>query len=237
MEERASDPLAGGIYQQGYQCGMLWGASFASGAEAFRRDGNTGKGIGAAVKATKHIMESFTKRAKSIECYDITDCDWSSKISMAKYFFSGKFLSCFTLAEEWVPEAIESAHEGLSLNQDDSPAECISSASEAAKKMGANDEEMMMVAGFAGGLGLSGNACGALAAAIWMKNLEKCRKSEKTTYRDPDSEETLKTFYEASDYKMLCSEITDKRFNTIDEHTNFIKNGGCAKLIDELAQI
>ncbi len=30
-EERASMPLAGGIAQQGYQCGMLFGASLAAG--------------------------------------------------------------------------------------------------------------------------------------------------------------------------------------------------------------
>jgi hypothetical protein len=32
-EERALDPLSGGIIQQGYQCGMLWGASLGAGAE------------------------------------------------------------------------------------------------------------------------------------------------------------------------------------------------------------
>ena len=30
-----------------------------------------------------------------------------------------------------------------------------------------------MVAGFAGGLGLSGNGCGALAAAVWMNALTR----------------------------------------------------------------
>jgi len=38
-EERAIDPLAGGLLQQGYQCGMLWGASMAVGAESLRRNG------------------------------------------------------------------------------------------------------------------------------------------------------------------------------------------------------
>jgi hypothetical protein len=37
--------------------------------------------------------------------------------------------------------------------------------------MGASDEEMVLVAGFAGGMGLSDNACGALGAAIWMNTL------------------------------------------------------------------
>jgi len=117
IEERAADPLAGGIYQLGYQCGMLWGAALAVGTEAFRRSDSRDQAIGIAIIATQHIMESFTKRAESIECYDITDCDFSSKISMAKYFFSGKFLACFKLAEEWTPEAIQSATEGLPRNR------------------------------------------------------------------------------------------------------------------------
>ena len=33
-EEKASMPLAGGIANMGYQCGMLWGAALAAGAEA-----------------------------------------------------------------------------------------------------------------------------------------------------------------------------------------------------------
>ena len=41
-EEKAIDPLAGGILQQGYQCGMLWGASMAVGAEAYRRNNDPG---------------------------------------------------------------------------------------------------------------------------------------------------------------------------------------------------
>jgi len=190
IEERASDPFAGGIYQQGYQCGMLWGTSMAVGAEAFRRYEDVDKAIGVTIKATQHVMESFKKRTDTIECYDITNCDWSSKMSMAKYFFTGKFLSCFTLAEEWAPEAIEEAEEGLAKEWG-LPNECISCASEVAKNMGANAEEMVMVAGFAGGLGLSGNGCGALCAAIWMKNLARCKKSGKTSYKDPDSDENI----------------------------------------------
>ncbi|PLX12327.1 MAG: hypothetical protein C0597_13500, partial [Marinilabiliales bacterium] len=44
-EERALDPLAGGILQQGYQCGMLWGASMALGTESFRRNGSADKSV------------------------------------------------------------------------------------------------------------------------------------------------------------------------------------------------
>jgi len=36
-EECAADLLAGGLKNTGHQCGMLWGATLAAGAESFRR--------------------------------------------------------------------------------------------------------------------------------------------------------------------------------------------------------
>ena len=35
LEERAADPWAGGL-MQGYQCGQLWDAALAAGAQAHR---------------------------------------------------------------------------------------------------------------------------------------------------------------------------------------------------------
>jgi len=40
-EENAAMPLAGGIMQYGYQCGMIWGATLAAGAQAYRLLGPT----------------------------------------------------------------------------------------------------------------------------------------------------------------------------------------------------
>ena len=249
-EERAANPLAGGIRLKGYQCGMLWGASLAVGAESCRRNDDCCQAIAMAITATQHLMKSFSKRAKSINCRDITGCDFSSKLGLGKYILSGKFISCFTLAEKWAPEAIQAATEGLSRDQSDSPQLPISCASEVAKKMGANDEEMIMVAGFAGGLGLSGNACGALSAAIWMNALARQRKqtpsngnnckfpgivaSEKSVY--PSATDTLKEFHDATDSKILCHEISGHSFKTMGDHTEFMKNGGCDKLIAVLAR-
>ncbi len=235
-EEHAADPLAGGILQQGYQCGMLWGAAFAVGAEAFRRYPDRGKAAGIAIRATRHIMESFINRTKSAECSDITSCDFSSKFSLAKFFFTGKFWSCYKLAEKWAPEAIEAAVEGLSLDRTGLPEQSINCASEVVRKMGGTDAEMVMAAGFAGGLGLSGSGCGALSAAIWMNTLARVRaQNYKASLSDPVTEKILKAFYGATDYEMECKKITGKCFKTIGEHTEFIKNGGCDKLIDVLA--
>ncbi len=64
--EIAMNPLAGGIANQGHQCGMLWGAAMAVGAEAFRRNKDQEKAIALAVTATQHIVESFVNRTLSI---------------------------------------------------------------------------------------------------------------------------------------------------------------------------
>jgi hypothetical protein len=236
-EERAADPLAGGILGHGYQCGMLWGSALAVGAEAFRRTDNRDQAIGTAIKATQQVMRSFTNRARSVDCMDVTGCDWTSKLSMAKYFLTGRFISCFRLVEKWAPEAIQSATEGLSREHADLPQQSMSCASEVARRMGASDEQMVMVAGFAGGLGLSGNACGALSAAIWLKTLAWCGQHSGTpALSNPIGEKSLEALYGATDYKILCHEITGKHFNTINDHTEFIRTGGCEKLIDVLAR-
>jgi len=237
-EEGAADPLAGGIAQEGYQCGMLWGAALGAGAESFRRHEDIGKAISHTITATQHILESFVNRAKSPNCSAITSCDFNSKFGLTKFFITGKPITCINLADKWAPEAIESTKAGLSAQQEDIHQTPISCASEVVKKMGASNEEMIMVAGFAGGYGLSGNACGALSAAIWMKTLSRVKQQNyKYTLSDPYLEKIKEAFFEITDYKMECRKICGQKFNTINEHTEFIKNGGCSKLIEALAQV
>ena len=237
LEEKALDPLAGGILQQGYQCGMLWGASMAVGAESYRRNDDIGKATAVAIIATQHLMKSFENRTKVIECEDFTKTDFKNKLSFAKHMLTGKFWSCYKLADKWAPEAVEAAIEGLELKGEETNLPTLSCASEVVKKMGGSDEEIVMVAGFAGGLGLRGSGCGALSATIWKTILELVRKGEwKSSLSDPDSEKIINQFFETTDYEMECSAICGKRFATIDEHTKFIKNGGCSKLIEVLAK-
>lgn len=236
--ERALDPLAGGILRNGYQCGMLWGVSLAVGTESFQRHKETNKNTALAIMATQSLIKSFSGRTGHIDCYDIADTDWKNKKSFAKYMISGKFIACFKLAEKWVPEAIEAAKEGLSYDTSNAPDKCYSCASEVVKKMGASDEETAMVAGWAGGLGLTGNACGALAAAIWMHTLKLCKETPgKSFYSTQIVEDTLESFYKATDYEILCRDITGKEFASIEDHTEFLENGGCKELIKVLVRI
>ena len=176
---------------------MLWGASMAVDAEALRRVNNTDLAAGSAIKATQYVLESFKSRANTIECEEITNCNWSNKWSIVKYFISGKMFICFNLASKWAPEVIDAAYKSLELDQSDIPSPCFSCASELKKKMGGTDEEIVMVAGFAGGLGLSGSGCGALAAATWKTILELVKMdSGKYTLNDPVTEGIINTFYQ-----------------------------------------
>jgi len=236
-EEKAIDPLAGGILQQGYQCGMLWGASMAAGAEAFRRNEKSGEATGLAILATQHIMKSFVDRTDSIECGDIAQVDFANKKSFIKYMLKGKFVNCLKLAGRWAPEALDAANEGFAQEGTDLPLGSLSCASEVVRLMGGSEEEAVMVAGFAGGLGLSGSGCGALAAAVWMNALIHNRKETgKSAGFDPGTDLTLKAFYEETDYVIECEKICGQRFETLDEHTEFLKKGGCKKLIQVLAE-
>lgn len=236
-EERAADPLAGGIMQEGHQCGMVWGSAMGAGAAALRRFDDRDRVIATTIKASAEIVDSFANRTGSVNCGDITDTDFSSKKSFARYMLTGKFVSCFKLADKWTPEAYESLLDSLSDEPPEYTVSPVSCASEVAKKMGATDRETVMVSGLAGGIGLKGDGCGALGAAIWMKTLAWCRENpKKNAFRRKIVIDTLKAFNEATAYEYVCREITGRDFSSIDEHTDFIRGGGCAELIDALAR-
>ena len=242
-EERAIDPLAGGIMNLGHQCGMLWGSALAIGAEAFRRQEDPEKAIALAIKATQQIIDSFLEETNTVDCRKITGYNLNSFFGLAGFMIKTMLKGmdnslCFNLAEKWAPEAIQLASKALSEKQINFSQQPVSCASEVAKRMDATNEEMIMVAGFAGGLGLSGNACGALSAAIWMKTLAWCKDNPGKTppyLNNPQAKKLLKVFHEVTNSEMLCSKITGQQFKTIDDHSKYIKNGGCKQLIDVLS--
>ncbi len=243
-EEKASDLLAGGIAQKGQQCGMLWGSALAVGAEAYRRYEDKDIAKASAMTATQYLLESFAKRARSVNCNEIAKVDWGNKFDLAffvaKTFLQGIIFSpCFNLMARWSPEAIQAANEGLDVKQSQGHSS-VNCASEVVKKMGATDEEATMVAGFAGGLGLSGNACGALAAAIWYRMLEWSKKHPGQTppmFKNPDAAKLLEAFNLQTGSEMMCHKICGKYFSSLEEHSDFVKSGGCANLIDGFSRL
>jgi len=64
-----------------------------------------------------------------------------------------------------------------------------------------------------------------------------CRNNPgKSGYLNPESEVLLKTFKDATQSEMLCSKLSGQHFNTIQDHSDYIENGGCENLITTLAQ-
>ncbi len=243
QEEKASDMLAGGILLKGHQCGMLWGGSLAIGTEACRKYEDKNMAIGAAINASKLLIDSFHTRTKTVNCRDISRVDWDNKfqltIYMLKIIAQGfVFSPCFNLIVKWTPEAIQAANVGLNENINYSQP-CMSCSTEVVKKMGGSEEESIMVAGFAGGIGLSGNACGALSAAIWYKMLEWAKinpDKSPSMFNNPDALKVLRTFYIQTDSEMVCNKICNRSFHSIDEHSDYIKSGGCSNIIEALAK-
>lgn len=242
-EECAADLLAGGLKNTGHQCGMLWGATLAVGTESFRRHPDRDHAIASAITASEDILESFAATVGNVDCREITGCDLNSVLGMvsfgAKTLLTGMEKSlCFTLAERWAPEAVRTAEQGLFRKPVYvQPPVCC--ATEVARKMGASEEDMVTVAGLSGGIGLSGNACGALGAAIWMKTLAWCRAHPGKTppyFFNRDINQIMNAFSAATGGEILCYRICNQHFGTINEHTEFVKNGGCSVLIDVLSR-
>jgi C_GCAxxG_C_C family probable redox protein len=244
QEEKASDLLAGGIAQKGHQCGMLWGGALAIGTESYRRYDDKKIAISAAINGSKQLIESFQRRTKTVNCRDIAKVDWENKFDFAIYMLKTiahgfVYSPCFNLIVKWTPEAIQAANKGMTENTSPNRP-CLSCSTELLKKMGATNEESIMVAGFAGGIGLSGYACGALSAAMWYKMLDWGKKNPGKTpamFNNMDTKKVLRVFYMQTDSEMLCSKICDRKFNTIEEHSEYIKNGGCKNLLEALATV
>lgn len=242
-EERALNPLAGGILNQGHQCGMIWGAALAVGAESFRKFKNRDQAIAVAVSTTQKILNSFINQSGAKNCKKIIGYDLTSILGMTKFMFKitlqgMKQSHCFNLAEQWAPKVIDVANESLSENVKvkEKPLSC---ASEVVKRMGGSDEEIVMVAGYAGGLGLSGGACGALSAAIWKKTLDWCRENPDKNppyFNNKTAKKIFKAFNKENQYLILCSEICGQRFKSLEEHSEYIAKGGCKTLIEVLAK-
>lgn len=243
LAELALNPLAGGIMNQGHQCGMIWGAALAVGAESYRKHKDIDMATAVAVTATQHLVESFEERSNTVNCKEILGYSISNVFGIVRLMLTTTIkgmenTKCMNLAADWAPEAIRSGKDGLEedIELSQKPVSC---ASEVVKRMGGSEEEQLMVSGFAGGLGLSGHTCGALSAAIWMKTLNWCRDNPGKLppyIKNKVAENVLNTFKEVNGSEMSCQKITGQHFVTINEHSEFIDKGGCEDLIEALAR-
>ncbi|MBU1230650.1 MAG: C-GCAxxG-C-C family protein [Proteobacteria bacterium] len=237
-EERAAMPLAGGIIQHGYQCGMLWGATLAAGAQAYRRFGKGPQAEARSIIAGQRLVESFHGLNNNTNCLEITGIDNSSStIQMFTYFLiKGGTIGCFRMAAKYAPAAFREINCAMSEEHAEAPAAPASCSALLAQKMGVSDMHAVMAAGLAGGIGLSGGACGALGAALWITGLNILKQgARKLDYKSPSTFDIIDRFLKNGGYEFECSKIVGRRFESIEDHAEHVRSGGCANLLDALA--
>jgi len=231
-------PFAGGMLQHGFQCGMIWGATLAAGAQAYRLLGPGPQAEAQAIIAAQRLVESFRTCNNYINCLEITDIDKSSSTTqMIMYFLiKGGSIGCFRMAARYAPVAFSEINAALSEKHTEAPSPPVSCAAMLAQEMGVSDLHAVMVAGFAGGIGLCGGACGALGAAIWISRMNSIKeRGGKVDFNDPGAIDTIDRFVKCTDFEFECSKIVGRKFKNIDDHAGYLRDGGCSKIIEVLA--
>lgn len=241
--ELAMDPLAGGIFRQGQQCGMLWGAALAVGREAYNRSNDVAEAQVMAILATEELTRSFEDHTRTIQCREITGVRMNNLFGLLKFMVESMIAGfdnhrCFILAENWTPDAVKIGQEfAQETTKGEAPA--YNCASEMARRLGATEREAVMVAGFAGGLGLRGKGCGALAVAIWMIALQWIRShpgEHPPMFRYPAVSKLLSAFRKKTGGALACEKICGKKFHSPGQHAEFISQGGCNDILTAIKQ-
>ncbi len=222
--------------QRGYQCGMIWGATLAAGAQAYRLFGPGPQAETKAMIAAQSLVKSFGTRNSNINCLEITNTDWQKSIQMFSYFIKGGPVRCLRMATKYAPVALGEINRALSQEHIETPSPPVSCSALLAEKMGASSMHRLMAAGLAGGIGLSGGACGALGAAIWIIEMDSLKEgSGKLDFKNPKTIATMDRFMKCTHDEFECSKIVGRRFENIDDHAGYLREGGCSKIIDILA--
>ena len=248
LEEKASAPLAGGIMMHGYQCGMLWGGALATGAQSYRLHGPGPLAETEAVIASQKVMESFLARNRHINCDEITGVDWSGSSNRRMLMQGLRFLVkggpalCFGTAARYAKAAYKEIDSALSTEPVEASAHPVSCAAMLLQQMGASDMHTVMSAGFAGGIGLSGGACGALGAAIWVSGIHYLEEGGDDDIWNSEImrsriDAAIDCFLKSSDYEFECGDIVGRRFENASDHASYLRTGGCGKIIDALAAV
>ncbi len=223
---------------RGYQCGMTWGAALAAGAQAYQLFGSGPQAETMALIAAQRLVGSFCALNNYVNCREITGFDTSSPATkqillfLIKSVFTG---GCFRMAARFAQAAFSEIDTVLS-EKHKAPAPPTSCAAMLAQKMGVSDMHTVMAAGFAGGIGLGGSGCGALGVAIWISGMNSLEGQDgKIGYNDPRALDAVERFVKCTDHKFKCSEIIGRKFEHIDDHANYLRDGGCSEIIKVLA--
>jgi hypothetical protein len=192
----------------------------------------------AALVAAQRIVDSFIALYGSIDCRAITGVDFmSGSAREVVRYFRNNGTRCFRMAAQYSPVAFSHIATSLAGPQPEPPEPPLSCAAETCRRLGAAEMHVVMASGLAGGVGLSGDACGALAAAVWVRDLEDRRHgARKTGFANPRAAELVDRFAAGTDGEFLCSAIVGRRFENVGDHAAHLHGGGCAGILETLTE-
>jgi len=216
---------------------MIWGATLAAGAQAYRLFGTDSQAQAKAIIAAQRIVESFRAQNNNINCLEITEIDWSSPTTrtIVRFLIKGGAIGCFRMAARYPPVAFSEINTAFSEKHIEVPPAQVSCSAMLAQKMGVSDMHTVMAAGLAGGIGLSGGACGALGAAIWIIGMNLLEGGGKLDFKAPGALDAIERFIKCTDYEFECSKIVGRKFESIGDHASYLRDGGCSGIIEVLA--
>jgi len=156
-------------------------------------------------------------------------------IPVLKFVIRGGLVFCLNMAAGYARETyreIDTALSEINAEVIDPPVSC---AAMLARRLGLSEMQAMMAAGFAGGIGLSGGGCGALGAAVWSSSLDDGQPQSNIQLTNPKIEALMEKFLESSGHEFECARIVGRRFENIADHADYLRQGGCTKILEALA--
>jgi hypothetical protein len=252
--EQALHAFSGGFMHLGHACGLLTGAALAAGFLSRARFDDDDTRSAAALDATIQIAKAHPELTGSVNCREITKVSLSKLSGRLRYLQQGKGRLCGRLHIKWAFQAHELIKKTLTKFSERKQVKgCTNCAVQTLRKMvssvGMKAEDSVLVAGLAGGVGLLGNVCGAMAASVfalsatkYLRQNGKKRDSQVrgafqelagTNYRGPATR--LRHAFIDRFGSELCSKIIRRHFQDIADHSAFIEQGGCQATIEFIA--
>ncbi|GMR01166.1 MAG: hypothetical protein BMS9Abin19_0525 [Gammaproteobacteria bacterium] len=253
--EQAMHVFSGGFMHLGHACGLLTGAILTAGFVARARFDDDGARSGAALHAAIQLARAYPELTGSVNCLEITEVSLTQLSGRLRYLQQGKGRMCGRLHLKWAPQAQQLIDRSLLEFRDGrqagSCANCaVRTLRELVSTVGMNAADSVLVAGFAGGVGLCGNVCGALAAGVFAMSAGRqlSREQKKRDSRIRGSlEELVGTNYRGATTRLrldfvqqfgseLCVDIIGQRFQDAGDHSVFVEQGRCDNVTKFVAE-
>lgn len=213
---------------------IVWATLIAASHMALKQKEAPDQQLALALQASKEMVDAFINAKLSCQIYPAFKPEKKASSIKEKL----KFINYDKISRDWQPIASRALLLSMSYTSKDLPKSCSSCAFQLIKTMGGTDEDAITAAGFSGGIGLSGGVCGTMIAKVWYEALLYLRKHKNEDHYPHSYQKDLyQEFMKITDGEYACPELSGHRFQNIEQHSHFVEEGGCNKLIDLLAQI